>query len=77
MLSSGYGHHARSHGTLREYEFRRVRLEPREALTHAKEQSAGLSLCSRGVAGSAGVLLAVRPVSKLANRVDVVMFESF
>ena len=51
--SSGYGHHARSRGTLREYDSRRVRLEPREALTHAKERSAGLSLCSCGAAGSA------------------------
>ena len=46
--SSGYGHHARSRGTLREYGFRCVRLEPREALTDARERSAGLSLCSRG-----------------------------
>ena len=43
--SSGYGwHYARSRGTLREYGFRCVRLEPREALTDARERSAGLSL---------------------------------
>ena len=46
--SSGYGHHASSRGTLREYKFRRVRLEPREALTHAKERSAVHSKLSSG-----------------------------
>ena len=39
-LSSGYGHHARSHGTRREYESPRVRLEPREALTRAYSEAA-------------------------------------
>ena len=39
-LSSGYGHHARSHGTRREYDSPRVRLEPREALTRAYGEAA-------------------------------------
>ena len=39
-LSSGYGRHARSHGTRREYESPRVRLEPREALTRAYSEAA-------------------------------------
>ena len=38
--SSGYGHHARSRDTLREYKFPRVRLEPREALTRAYSEAA-------------------------------------
>ena len=49
--------HAWSRGPLREYDFRRVPLEPREALTHAKERSAGLSLCSRKAVGSAASAL--------------------